>query len=55
MYNLEYYLENEILVSRQEALREIFNHDIEDASDFFEECGMKEEYKASDVLIWLGY
>ena len=55
MYNSEYYLENEIIVSKQEALREILNHGIEDASDFFEECGIKDEYKASDVLIWLGY
>jgi uncharacterized protein YunC (DUF1805 family) len=55
MNNAEYYLENDVEVSKTEALREMFNHGIEDVSEFFEEYGIKDTYNAKDVLIWLGY
>lgn len=55
MENSEYYLENDITVTKLEAMRELFNHGIEDASEFFNEYGIREDYKARDVLQWLGY
>jgi len=41
-------------ISRCEAVRELEKHAAE-LEEFFAECGDKQEYKALDVLHWLGY
>jgi hypothetical protein len=47
-----------LTISKARAIRELKDHGIfqtEDFAQFFEECGDKPEYLASDVLAWLGY
>ncbi len=51
---MEYEDAMEAEVTREEARREIANHDCE-FSEFLEDCGDKPEYKGSEVLNWLGY
>jgi hypothetical protein len=41
-------------VTKAEAVREIRLHE-HDEADFFAAVGEKEEYRGSEVLIWLGY
>ena len=41
-------------ISRCEAVNELENHSA-DITEFFDDCGDKQEYKALDVLNWLGY
>lgn len=41
-------------ISKAVALREIKAHGA-DLAEFFEGVGNKDEYGASEVLIWLGY
>lgn len=47
----------DITISKQRALQELAKHGIEacDIEVFFSELGEKKEYKAQDVLRWLGY
>lgn len=41
-------------ISRIEAIKELKKHSA-DLGEFFAEIGDKAEYKALDVLCWLGY
>lgn len=53
------YLEsaNGIIITKRRALQELKAHgaDEELIEQFFQELGDKEEYKATDVLLFLGY
>ena len=42
------------IVTQIEAIAEIKKHHV-CPSEFFEDYGLKDEYKASDLLAWLGY
>ncbi len=42
-------------ITRRRALQELRNHGVDDAEEFFNEVGVKENYKAQEVLAWLGY
>ena len=43
-------------ISKARAYKELQSHGLEgDWELFLEDCGNSEEYKASDVLSWLGY
>lgn len=47
-----------IEITKDRAFQELRRHGNdreEDFADFLEECGDKETYLASDVLVWLGY
>jgi hypothetical protein len=45
-----------IVISHKRALWEIKNHGaMGDLDEFYEEYGKKDNYKAQDVLDWLGY
>tara|TARA_Y100000361_G_C10852322_1_gene185020 strand:- start:174 stop:335 length:162 start_codon:yes stop_codon:yes gene_type:complete len=44
-----------IMITRDRALQEIRNHNLENFEEFFEDLGDKKEYYAQDVLDWLGY
>lgn len=44
-----------VTVSRQRALQELNKHGITDFGEFFNDCGDKEAYAATEVLQWLGY
>ena len=56
---MDYYESAEdIIITQERALQELASHGItsnEDIFGFFEALGKKKEYKAQDVLIWLGY
>ena len=58
-YIMDYYESAEdIIITQERALQELANHGItsnQDIFGFFEALGKKKEYKAQDVLIWLGY
>jgi hypothetical protein len=47
-------MDEETMVRRPDAVRECERHD-HDPADMFAELGDHQEYKACDVLIWLGY
>mgnify|MGYP001092638148 CR=1 FL=1 len=55
MYNSDYFIDNNIEVSKAEMLKELFDHGIEDAQEFFEIYGIKDTYNSKDILFWLGY
>tara|TARA_B100000676_G_scaffold62156_1_gene61522 strand:+ start:555 stop:719 length:165 start_codon:yes stop_codon:yes gene_type:complete len=44
-----------IMITRDRALQEIRNHNLENFEEFFEDLGDREYYDAQSVLIWLGY
>lgn len=44
-----------IEITRSRALVELSRHGISDPSEFFAELGIRETYRAQDVLAWLGY
>ena len=46
-----------VSISRARAIKELVRHGIPDAeqSEFFADCGDKENYAAQVVLAWLGY
>lgn len=47
-----------ITITKQRAFQELKAHGICHADDFdlfLKECGDRPEYRASDVLAWLGY
>ena len=41
-------------VTLSQALRELKNHQA-NLKEFFEDCGVRQSYKANTVLHWLGY
>lgn len=52
--NLDEAMDEEMLVSRAEAISECERHD-QDPAALFAELGDRSEYKSRDILIWLGY
>lgn len=44
-----------IIITRERALQELRRHGVEDTLLFDREVGDKAEYKAQEVLEWLGY
>lgn len=52
--NFDDAMDEETEVSRTEAIRECKRHD-HDPADMFAALGDHPEYKARDILIWLGY
>ena len=52
--SLDEIVEENPTISQIEAIRELKKHSA-DLGEFFKECGNKTEYKALDVLYWLGY
>jgi len=45
-----------ITITHERALREIAKHGaLADLPEFYKEYGKRETYKATDVLVWLGY
>ena len=53
---MDYYESAEnVTITRDRALQEIRNHNLENFEEFFEDLGDKKEYYAQDVLDWLGY
>ena len=53
-YNSEFFIENEIEVSKAEALAEWVDHGLTH-HEFFKEFGDKEVYNSAEILIFLGY
>lgn len=47
-------MDDKRMVTREEAERECRKH-TQDPSEMFAELGDHPEYKACDVLVWLGY
>lgn len=47
-------MDEKTMVTREDAERECRKHKL-DPSEMFEELGDHPEYKARDVLVWLGY
>jgi hypothetical protein len=43
-----------VKISQARAMQEVKKHGV-DVVEFFEDCGMKDEYLATEVLDWLGY
>ena len=45
-----------ITITHDRALQEIAKHHaLADLQEFYREYGKRETYKATDVLVWLGY
>lgn len=45
-----------ITITHERALQEIRKHGLLDSiAEFYEDCGKREHYTATDVLEWLGY
>lgn len=44
-------------VSKERALKELSRHCVpeKDFEEFFSDMGVKEQYDAQEVLLWLGY
>ena len=53
-YDSEFFIENEIEVSKAEALAELVNHGLTH-HEFFLEFGDKDIYNSVEILIFLGY
>lgn len=45
----------DMTITRDRALLELKKHNIVDPTEFYEQMGCHETYKAEDVLQWLGY
>ena len=55
MENITYFDSAEgILISKERAIQECEKHSVH-YQEMFNEIGEKDEYTASEVLIWLGY
>jgi hypothetical protein len=45
-----------VTITHERALQEIAKHHaLADLQEFYREYGERETYKATDVLVWLGY
>ena len=53
-YSADHFIENEIEVSKAEALAEWVDHGLTH-HEFFKEFGDKEFYNSAEILIFLGY
>ena len=53
-YDSSFFIENEIEVSKSEALAEWVDHGLTH-HEFFKEFGDKEFYNSAEILIFLGY
>ena len=43
------------IITHDEMVYEVDQHDGDGIADFYEEYGHKTKYKSKDVLAWLGY
>lgn len=53
-YTADFYIDNNVEVSRFEALHEVKEHGIE-LEEFYAEFGDQETYNGGAILSWLGY
>jgi len=42
-------------ITHKRAIRELTDHGVADLSEFYDDLGQQETYKAQAVLAWLGY